>query len=175
MTGWEDQVLSGVNLSWGALDALAEDLVGCSGPDALGERISYSCVLYILGMREKTSFPVPHAQKEHETILLSVSHVSLDQQLTSPRSCPRGKTFHPDQFAWVAIKQMTWRQAAIHYSPHLACNKMCRIPCLLINKLYIIHESMCLHHKEASHCLLSAGLSCPGMMDRHWDDGEGYC
>ncbi|RLV93583.1 hypothetical protein DV515_00013420 [Chloebia gouldiae] len=36
VTGWEDQVLSGVNPSWGALDALAEDLVGCSGPDALG-------------------------------------------------------------------------------------------------------------------------------------------
>lgn len=65
MTTWEDQVLSGVNLGWGTLDALAEDLVGCSGSDALGESTSYSCVLYILGMREKTSFSVPHAQKEH--------------------------------------------------------------------------------------------------------------
>lgn len=65
VTGCEDQVLSRVNLSWGALGALAEDMVGCSGPDALGESMSYSCVLHILGMRERTIFPVPHAQKEH--------------------------------------------------------------------------------------------------------------
>lgn len=48
--------MSEVNLSWEALDALAEDLVGCSGPDDLGESISCSCVSDILGMRKKTCF-----------------------------------------------------------------------------------------------------------------------
>lgn len=56
-TGWQIQVLRGTNPSWAALDALAEDLGGCSGPDAVGESINYSCVSYILGMREKASFP----------------------------------------------------------------------------------------------------------------------
>lgn len=88
-----------MNLSWASLDARDEDLIGCGGPDAPGESINHSCVSYILGMRERTSFPVPRAQKEHQTVLLSASLVSLDQQLISPRTRPRGRTFRPHQFA----------------------------------------------------------------------------
>ena len=53
---WEDQVLSGMNLSWRALVALAGELARCGGPDADGESIKYGGVSYILETREKSRF-----------------------------------------------------------------------------------------------------------------------